>query len=72
MKKLLFVCLVGLFISCEKPKKTYYYVEKVNEEMLNGTFEIKYKRDTIYADNDSIALRDAFLKFYISKKIISN
>ncbi len=71
MTKQLLVIIFSFLIltSCEN-KKSYKYVEVVNEESLLGRTDRKEKEDeVIKASNDSSAYLEAFQKFCISVKV---
>ena len=67
MKKVLFLAVTMIFISCNR---TYKYVETIKEKSLFGnSYEEKNDDpETISAPNDSLAYLEAYKKFYISVK----
>lgn len=69
MKKLLFITFSTLiFLSCEKPKKTYYSVEIVKDS-FGGKTVFKEKIDTLLLENDSMAMVKNYTNYLISKSI---
>lgn len=70
MKKLLlFSILTSLLLSCEKPRKTYYYIEIIDKkELMNDIYHRVQKEDTLFCVDDTIASELAYEYFYLQKK----
>lgn len=69
-KQLLIIIFSFLILTSCENKKSYKYVEVVNEESLFGGTDRKEKEaEVIKASNDSSAYLDAFQKFCISVKV---
>lgn len=68
-KILIFIFSLLAFTSCEN-KKSYEYVEVINEESFFGGTDLKEKEaEIIKATNDSSAYLEAFQRFCISVKV---
>lgn len=65
MKKYLFAFLI-LLLACESPKNKYYSVIIYDDIQINGQVERKEKVDTLYVENDSLAIIQNFTSYAIS------
>jgi hypothetical protein len=71
MKKLLLFAIPFFLFSCNKPKKTYYSIQIVKDS-FGGRIVHEEKIDTLYLENDSLAMIKNFTSYIISKSLEQN
>ena len=71
MKKLILLSFILIIIiSCENQKKTYYSI-KIVKDTFGGRTLVEERLDTIFEDNDSLAMINNYTSYIVSIEIIA-